>query len=119
MECPHGSDAARMGQFGYDRRDMGVDIVEMDNVGSEIVEQRREFAANFARSERTRQRHQACHVLREVLLPWGRKVFGIVHGEDRHFVAPVAKHLLEIEGIYAVASATIVEFVGYQYLHLR
>ena len=125
MERPHYFYAARMGNFSNHGRKLGMDIVQVQDIGFKAIQQSRKPLYRFTITERTlkglkkgdRFLGRKCDFGRPEILPRAIQILGIVHGEKGNFVTCCLKQIFQFYGIDTIATTTIVKLVCKQYTH--
>ena len=112
VQSPYHPDTTTVGDLRDNWGELGVDIVQVEHIGLEVIQQCSKFLLHLAIAEGARERSHLGHVPWPVLAPGTLQVLGIVHRKDGHLVAVLLKQLLQVEHIDAVATATIIELVG-------
>ena len=111
-----------MGQFAHNGRKVTVDVVQVNDVGLEIVEHSLETAAHIAHAQRALESTQlvTCptakgHLAGKLVGITGRQIIGVLHGKDLSVHAVLTEQGLGIEDDDAIAAPRIIEFIDQEY----
>ena len=119
---PHHAAAALLGEFRQHGRQVGMDVVQVHDVGIEIIEDLAESALDVAPSheplgslELVAQSTGKVHLRGIVAVPARVNILGILHSKDCHLMALFLEQPLQVHCHDAVTTAGVVELVCYEY----